>query len=65
MIQTIEENKIWYTLRQIEHVNLARELCHAIGSPSIGAFNAILNGNLIKTCLVTISGVDVDNPALS
>jgi len=61
MIQTVEKNEIWYTLRQIEHANRAtsRKLNHAIGSPSIGAFKAILIGNLIKNCPVTIAGVDI------
>jgi len=48
MIQTAEENKIWYTSRQLERANLARKLYHAIGSLSIEAFKVILKGNLKK-----------------
>jgi len=59
MIQTVKENKIWYTPRQIEWANLARKLYHAIGSPSIEAFKGILRGNMIKNCPVTIADVDI------
>jgi len=58
MIQTVEENKIWYTPQQIERANLARKLYHVIGSPSIEAFKGILR-DLIKNCPVTIADVDI------
>ena len=43
--------------------NLARKFYHAIGSPSIEAFKAILKGNLIKNCPVTIADVDIAEKA--
>jgi len=55
----LKKTKIWYASQQIEWANLARELYHASGSPSIEAFKGILRGNLIINYPVTIADVDI------
>ena len=52
MIQTVEENKKFYTDRQIEHATRARALARAIGCPSDTNLKAILKMNAIKDCPV-------------
>ena len=45
-VNTLEENKSFYTPRQFERAKQARELYHAIGTQSISDFKAALSLNL-------------------
>ena len=69
MIQTVEENKIVYTKRQMERAKVARKLYHIVGSPTLEAFKAMLKSNIIKNCPVTAADVDIAeniySPAIS
>ena len=59
MIQTVDENKIVYTKRQMERAKVARKLYHIVGSPTLEAFKATLKSNIIKNCPVTAADVDI------
>jgi hypothetical protein len=48
MLSTLEENKTFYTNRQVERAKRARALARALGCP----LKMILRLNLIKDCLV-------------
>ena len=47
LLSTVEENKSFYTLRQFERAKRARDLYHALGTPSIKDFKAMLRMNTI------------------
>ena len=59
MIQTVDENKIVYTKRQMERAKVARKLYHIVGSPTLEAFKAMLKSNIIKNCPVAAADVDI------
>ena len=59
LIETVAENKSYYTNRQFERAKVARELYQTIGHPSIKDFKAIIKGNMIKNCPVTIEDINV------
>ena len=59
MVNTIEENKAFYTHQQYEKAKRARELYHAIGTPSIQDFKAIICMNMIANNPVTIEDIDI------
>jgi hypothetical protein len=56
-INTVEENKKFYTDRQLNRAKKARELFHAIGTPNIEDFKKIIRMNSIKNCPVTIDDI--------
>ena len=57
MVQTVQENKHFYTPRQIERAKLARMLYQAIGFPSIQDYKAVIKMNVIKNCPVTLDDI--------
>ena len=59
MVNTVAENKTMYTDRQFIRAKKARELYHAIGTPSISDFKAIIRINAIKNNPVTIKDVEI------
>jgi hypothetical protein len=52
MLSTLEENKTFYTNRQVERAKKARALARALGCPSDADLKMILRLNLIKDCPV-------------
>jgi hypothetical protein len=52
-LNTVEENKIFFTQQQIERARRARELYHALGTPSPADFKAISRMNLITNNPIT------------
>jgi hypothetical protein len=56
-VTTLEENKTFYTPRQFERAKMARDLYHAIGTPSIEDFKAIIRINAIRNNPVTIDDI--------
>ena len=59
MMQTVEENKIQFTKKEIEAVENARKIYHIIGRPGYKVFYDILQKGLIHNC--TISSQDAKN----
>jgi hypothetical protein len=53
MLITVEENKKIYIERHFERAKQARDLFHALGTPSINDFKAIIRMNTIKNNPVT------------
>ena len=56
-VNTLEENKSFYTNRQIERAKAAREYVHAMGTPSIPDLLAMIRMNLVKDCPITTEDV--------
>ena len=47
MVNTIEENKNFYSARQFDCAKRARDMYHAIGMPSTAAFKAVIRMNAV------------------
>ena len=58
-LETVDENKKFYTKRQFEQAKRARELLYSLGYPSINDMKAIIRMNAIKNNPVTTEDVDI------
>jgi hypothetical protein len=58
-LETVNENKKFYTKRQFEQAKRARELLYSLGYPSINDMKAIIWMNAIKNNPVTTEDVDI------
>jgi len=56
-VQTINENKSFYSDRQIAPALRARELMHTLGCPSVADLKRIIKMNAIKDCPVTVDDI--------
>jgi hypothetical protein len=56
-VNTLEENKSFYTNREIARAKAAREYFHAMGTPSIPDLLAMIRMNLVKDCPITTEDV--------
>ena len=59
LLNTVEENKTFYTQRQFERAKRARDLYHALGTPSINDFKAILRMNTVTNNPVTTEDIKI------
>lgn len=59
MVNTVEENEAGFTARQIEQAKRAKKLYGIVGYPSIKDFKAMIQGNLIMNCPVTIEDINI------
>jgi hypothetical protein len=59
MIQTVDENKSYYSQRQVERARKARDLLHTLGCPSIQDLKKIISMNSIQNCPVTIEHINI------
>ena len=59
VIDSVEENKNLFTPRQVEQAKLARKIYHALGTPSVKDFKAIITMNAIKNLPITLKDVDL------
>ena len=57
--QTVAENKMLFSKRQIDQANAARKLYHAIGNPSTRDFRSMLRSNMIRNCPITEEDVKI------
>jgi hypothetical protein len=53
-LQTVSDNKNFFTQREIDSADRARALYRALGRPSQSQFEDILQKNLIRNCPVTV-----------
>ena len=58
-VETLQENKNFYTSRQFERAKKARDFYHAMNCPSIPDLLAILRMNLVKDCPITLEDVKI------
>jgi hypothetical protein len=58
-LETVDENKKFYTKRQFEQAERARKLLYSLGYPSINDMKAIIQMNTIKNNPVTTGDVDI------
>ena len=59
LVETVEENKLFYTDRQIERAKRARALMHTLGNPSVRDLKAVIKMNSITNCPVTTDDVNL------
>ena len=59
MVQTVDDNKAFYTDRQQERAKRARELLHTLGCPSVADLKRIIKMNSINDCPVTVDDVNL------
>ena len=57
LLNTVEENKKFYTQRQFDRAKRARDLYNALGTPSVSDFKAILRMNAIADNPVTTEDI--------
>jgi hypothetical protein len=58
-LDTVEENRLFYTSRQFERAKRARQLFHSLGSPSVRDCKGIIRMNCIKDNPVTTEDIDI------
>ena len=56
-VQTIEENAKFLTPKEIAQANVAKQLLHALGYPSVVNLKTIIKTNAIRDNLVTESNL--------
>lgn len=59
LLNTVEENKTFFMQRQFDRAKRARDLYHALGTPSINDFKAMLRMNTITNNPVTTDDIIV------
>ncbi len=59
LVNTVDKNNLFHTERQFEQAKRARQLFHALGTPSIRDLKAVIQMNLIKNNPVTTQDVDI------
>lgn len=59
MVTTMEENKAFFTQHQFERAKRARDLYHAIGTPSVQDFKVIIQMNAITNNPVTTKDIEI------
>jgi hypothetical protein len=59
LLNTVEENKSFYTQCRLAEAKRARDLCHALGTPSLNDFKAILRMNTMTNNPVTTEDIKV------
>jgi hypothetical protein len=58
-IESVKENKLLYTNRQFERAKQARNIYHALGTPSLNDFKAIITFNQIRNMPVTLDDIKI------
>jgi hypothetical protein len=56
-VETVKENELFYTPRQIESAKRAKKLMHSLGCPTVNDLKNILRLNMIADCPVKIPDV--------
>ena len=59
LLNTVEENKTYYSKAQVKRAELARATLFKIGLPSVRDFKHLIRYNLINNCPVTLKDVDL------
>ena len=59
LLETVEDNSRHYTARQLSRAKAARALYHALGTPTINDYKAIIRMNAIKNCPITMEDIDI------
>ena len=57
MVQTVKENKKYFSERAYKRAVEARRLYQIIGTQSLKDYKAIVQSNLIKNCPVTLDNI--------
>jgi hypothetical protein len=57
-VKSVNENKLLYTDRQIQHAKLASSIYHAMGTPLLKDFKSIITSNMVKSIPITIDDIN-------
>ena len=58
-VETLQENRNFYTHRQFERAKKARDFYHTMNCPSIPDLLALLRMNLVKNCPITVEDLKI------
>jgi hypothetical protein len=58
MLQPVDENKKFYTKRQIAEAKTARDFYAKMGTPSIKDYKLMMNSNMLRNCPITTESID-------
>jgi hypothetical protein len=58
-INTVQENMMKYSRRQVDRANKAKELYGIVGNPSIADFKIMIKFGLITNCQVTLEDINI------
>ena len=59
LLETIEENKKYYTDQQVQQAKAARKFLQAVGYPHIHDLKNIISINSVKNCPITIKDINI------
>ena len=59
LVETVEDNKAFYTKRQVEKAKQARQLLHTLGFPTVNDMKVMIKMNSVSNCPVTIEDVEL------
>ena len=58
-LESVDENKMFYTNRQVQRAKLARQIYHAIGTPSVNDFKMIVTSNMIRNLPINMDDIKI------
>jgi hypothetical protein len=58
-VDSVEENRLFFTSRQFDRTKRARQLYHTLGSPSVKDFKGIIRMNCIRDNTVTTEDIEI------
>ena len=58
-VESVNENKAFFTDRQFQRAKHAREIYHALGTPSLKDFKMIISSNQIRNLPINIDDVNI------
>ena len=58
-LESVDENKMFYTNQQVQRANLARQIYHAIGTPLVNDFKMIVTSNMIRNLSINMDDIKI------
>ena len=58
-LESVDENKMFYTNQQVQRANLARQIYHAIGKPLVNDFKMIVTSNMIRNLSINMDDIKI------
>ena len=58
-LESVDENKMFYTNQQVQRANLARHIYHAIGTPLVNDFKMIVTSNMIRNLSINMDDIKI------
>ena len=58
LVNTVEENKVGFSQRQLEQAKKARKLYHTMGLPSMHDYIELVRNNMLYNCPITVEDIE-------